>query len=74
MNKDFNNISGIKKSEINEIYLHEERLFSSKQAMRHLLYVQEFRIKSLFFPRGDIYGLVHAGRQPEREICGEKKT
>ena len=52
----------------------KKELFSSKQAMRHLLYVQEFRIKSLFFPRGDIYGLVHAGRQPEREICGEKKT
>ena len=31
-------------------------------------------ISSLFSPRGGIYGLVHVGRQPEREICGQKRT
>ena len=31
------------------------------------------RIKSLFSPRGKIYGLVHIGRQPEREIYGKKR-
>ena len=26
----------------------------------------------LLFPTWEIYGLVHVGRQPEREICKEK--
>ena len=26
-----------------------------------------------FSPSGEIYGLVHIDRKPEREICGEKK-
>ena len=30
-------------------------------------------IRSLFSPRGEIYEVVYIGRQPEREICGEKK-
>ena len=35
---------------------------------------ENFLESSPFFsPCGEIYGLVHVGRQPECEICGEKK-
>ena len=28
--------------------------------------------RPFFSPHGKIYGLIHVGREPEREICGGK--
>ena len=48
--------------------------FGLKKALHILINLTHliFWIKSLFSPHGEIYGLVHVGRQPEREICGKR--
>ena len=60
--------------------LAKQRLRTQKIIIRKINFNFSYRANRLrgsspvFSPSGEIYGLIHVGRQPEREICGEKRT